>query len=50
MPEGVIPNFRSSAITRAYKVRVRLGVDIDGKKFEMDTECGVVNVREEAVS
>jgi hypothetical protein len=38
IPSETVPSFRSFAITRAYKVRVRLGVEVGGKKFEMEVE------------
>ena len=36
-----VPSFRSFAITRAYKVRVKLGVEVGGKKFEREVESAV---------
>ena len=38
------PSFRSFAITRAYKVRVKLGVEVAGKKFEHVAESEVSDV------
>jgi hypothetical protein len=43
VPGVTPPNFRSFAITRVYKVRVKLGVEVGGKKFNMEAES---NVRE----
>jgi hypothetical protein len=41
IPGATVPSFRSFAITRAYKVRVKLGVEVGGKKFEMQAESAV---------
>jgi hypothetical protein len=41
IPGVTVPSFRSFAITRAYKVRVKLGVEVGGKKFEREAESAV---------
>jgi hypothetical protein len=41
VPSVTPPSFRSFAITRVYKVRVKLGVEVGGKKFDMETESHV---------
>jgi hypothetical protein len=41
VPSVTPPSFRSFAITRAYKVRVKLGVEVGGKKFDMEVESYV---------
>jgi hypothetical protein len=41
VPGVTPPNFRSFAITRVYKVRVKLGVEVGGKKFDMEAESNV---------
>ena len=41
IPGVTVPSFRSFAITRAYKVRVKLGVEVGGKKFEREVESAV---------
>lgn len=41
IPGYTTPSFKSFAITRAYKIRVRMGIEIGGKKFQHDMETDV---------
>ncbi|KAH8722571.1 hypothetical protein GQ44DRAFT_622212, partial [Phaeosphaeriaceae sp. PMI808] len=38
VPGFILPSFKSFAISRAYQLRVKLGIEIAGKKFEHDVE------------
>jgi hypothetical protein len=38
VPGFTAPSFKSFAITRAYRVKVKLGIEIAGKKFEHEAE------------
>jgi hypothetical protein len=44
VPSGITPSFRSFAVARAYRVRVRLGVEVGGKKFEVEAESRVAGM------
>ncbi|KAF1945986.1 hypothetical protein EJ02DRAFT_451091 [Clathrospora elynae] len=41
VPSVTPPSFRSFAITRAYRVKTKLGLEVGGKKFELEAESSI---------
>lgn len=41
LPENIAPSFKSFALSRAYKLKVKLGVEVGGKHFECSAESHV---------
>ncbi|KAF2822246.1 hypothetical protein CC86DRAFT_301253, partial [Ophiobolus disseminans] len=41
VPSSTTPSFKSSAISRSYQLKVTLGVEVGGKKFEQKVKSSV---------
>jgi hypothetical protein len=39
------PSFRSFAISRGYRLKVKLGIEVDGKEFEHEAGSDVKQMR-----
>lgn len=45
IPGYTAPSFRSFVITRTYRVKVRVGIEVAGKKFELEAESRIEKMR-----